>query len=193
MPNKTDMKQQQLKEVIKNVVEHKLAEAKGVAPKYGYIISGKNTDDPTLQLIGYGNMPASYWKRKIQGYAEELLKRIKNEDWNAAAYYMEKNSVFNSAVNMMKEVFEKDLKEIDTTLDSSAAETGLGDADKKELANLKAQSDKITTAVKKVEGDVAKLQATIQPKLQRAERDKAKLQKKQSDIIRKQQAIQDRA
>lgn len=188
------MKKSQLKEVIHNVVAHKLAEAKGEAPKYGYIISGKRSEDPTLQLIGYGNMPASLWKKKIEKYAEELLVRVKREDWSTAAYFMEKNSVFNSAVNMMKEIYEKDLKEIDTaTIDSSAAESGLSDTDKKDLANLKAQSDKITTNVKKIEGDVAKLQATIQPKLQRAEREKAKLQKRQADIIRKQQSIQDKA
>ena len=187
------MKKSQLKEVIHNVVAHKLAEAKGEAPKYGYIISGKRSEDPTLQLIGYGNMPASLWKKKIEKYAEELLARVKREDWNTAAYFMEKNSVFNSAVNMMKEIYEKDLNEIDTTLDSSAAEKGLSDTDKKELANLKMQSDKLTSSIKKIEGDIAKLQQTIQPKLQRAERMKAKLQKQQSDIIRKMQAIQDRA
>jgi chromosome segregation ATPase len=106
---------------------------------------------------------------------------------------MKQSSVFNLAVNMMNEIYEKDLNELDTTLDSSAAETGLTDADKKELANLKAQSDKLTANIKKIEGDVAKLQQTIQPKMQRAERMKAKLQKQQSDNIRKQQAIQDRA
>ncbi len=187
------MNKSTLREVIHNVVEHKLAEAKGVAPKYGYIISGKNTDDPQLQLIGYGNMPKTYWKKKLEDYADELMKRIKVGDWRAAAYFMEEKSVFNLAVNMMKEIYEKDLREIDISPDTSAAETGLSDADRKELANLKAQSDKITTAVKKVEGDVAKLQATIQPKLQRAERDKAKLQKRQADVIRKQQSIQDKA
>lgn len=189
------MKKSQLKEVIHNVVAHKLAEAKGEAPKYGYIISGKRSEDPTLQLIGYGNMPASLWKKKIEKYAEELLARVKREDWNTAAYFMEKNSVFNSAVNMMKEIYEKDLREVDAaaTIDPSAAESGLSDADKKDLANLKAQSDKITTNVKKIEGDVAKLQATIQPKLQRAERQKAKLQQQQANVIRKQQSIQDKA
>lgn len=135
---------------------------------------------------------ASQWKNKIEKYAEELLARVKREDWNTAAYFMEKNSVFNSAVNMMKEIYEKDLREIDISPDTSVVETGLTDADKKELANLKAQSDKITTGVKKIEGDIAKLQATIQPKLQRAEREKAKLQKRQADVIRKQQSIQDK-
>lgn len=187
------MNKSTLKEVIHNVVAHKLAEAKGQAPKYGYIISGKKSEDPSLQLIGYGNMPKSYWQKKLEGYADELMKRIKAGDWNAASYFMKESGVFNLAVNMMKEIYEKDLKEVDTTLDSSAAETGLSDADKKELANLKAQSEKLTSGVKKIEGDVAKLQQTIQPKMQRAERIKAKLQKQQSDNIRKQQAIQDRA
>jgi chromosome segregation ATPase len=187
------MNKSTLKEVIQNVVAHKLAETNGDASKYGYIISGKDTNDPHLQLIGYGNMPKSYWQKKLDGYADELKKRIKAEDWNAAVYFMKQSSVFNLAVNMMNEIYEKDLNELDTTLDSSAAETGLTDADKKELANLKAQSDKLTANIKKIEGDVAKLQQTIQPKMQRAERMKAKLQKQQSDNIRKQQAIQDRA
>lgn len=96
--------------------------------------------------------------------------------------------------NIIQEVVRRKLTEQDAaTMDSSAAETGLSDADKKELANLKAQSEKINTNVKKIEGEVAKLQQTIQPKIQRAERMKAKLQKQQADIIRKQQAIQDKA
>ncbi len=96
--------------------------------------------------------------------------------------------------SIIQEVVRRKLSEQDiTTIDTSAGETGLSDADKKDLANLKAQSDKLTTNIKKIEGDMAKLQQTIQPKIQRAERTKAKLQKQQSDIIRKQQAIQDRA
>jgi predicted nucleic acid-binding Zn-ribbon protein len=95
---------------------------------------------------------------------------------------------------VIQEIVRRKLSEVDGDVtDSSAAETGLSDADKKELANLKSQSDKLTTNIKKIEGEVAKLQQTIQPKIQRAERMKAKLQKQQADIIRKQQAIQDKA
>lgn len=93
---------------------------------------------------------------------------------------------------LIQEIVQRKLSEQDLT-DPAAGETGLSDADKKELANLKAQSDKLTTGIKKIEGDVAKLQQTIQPKMQRAERMKAKMQKQQADNIRKQQAIQDRA
>lgn len=187
------MKRTALKEVIQNVVAQKLAESKGTAPTYGYVISGKDTDDPTYQLIGYGNMPKKMWEKKLEIYAEELLKRIKNKDWRNSAYLMEKNGVFNSAVNMMKELDKKGVDEAVLPIDSSVGETGLTDADKKELAVLKSQSDKLTSDIKKIEGDVAKMQATIQPKMQRAERQKAKLQKQQSDVIRKQQSIQDRS
>lgn len=188
------MNKSQLKEVIQNVVARKLAEAAGQKPAtYGYILADKNTDDPRLQMIGYGNMPKSYWKKKILRDLDELKKYAEEENWNACAHLIEKNGVLYSSINMMKEIFEKKLKEIDSTLDSSAAETKLSDADTRELANLKAQSEKVNNSVKKIEGDVAKLQATIQPKIQRAEREKAKLQKRQSDIIRKQQSIQDKA
>jgi peptidoglycan hydrolase CwlO-like protein len=96
--------------------------------------------------------------------------------------------------SIIQEVVKRKLQEQGATdIDPAVGETGLSDADKKELANLKSQSDKITTNVKKIEGEVAKLQQTIQPKIQRAERMKAKLQKQQADIIRKQQAIQDKA
>lgn len=93
---------------------------------------------------------------------------------------------------IIQEMVQRKLTELDIT-DPTVGETGLSDADRKELANLKMQSDKLTANIKKIEGDVAKLQQTIQPKIQRAERTKAKLQKQQSDIIRKQQSIQDRA
>lgn len=188
------MNKSQLKEVIQNIVAIKLAEAAGQkTAKYGYIMADKNTNDPRLQMIGYGNMPKSYWMKKIVRDLDELKKYAEQENWNAAAHLIEKNGVLYSMINMMKEIFEQKLQEIDINPDTSTGETGLSDADRKELANLKAQSDKITTNVKKIEGDVAKIQAANQPKLQRAERMKAKLQKQQSDVIRKQQAIQDKA
>lgn len=102
------MNKDELKKIIKEVVLEKINEAHQKNPKYGYVM--KSTDaaddpsDPRLQLIGYGNMPKSFWKKKIEKYAEELLRRVKNDDWRAAAYFMEQKGVFNSAVNMMKEV-----------------------------------------------------------------------------------------
>lgn len=107
------MKKSQLKEVIQNIVERKLAESAGEkVSKYGYVMSDKETADPVYQLIGYGNMPRSLWEKKLERYAEELLKRVKNKDWKNAAYFMEKNGVFNSAVNMMKELSSEDIKEV---------------------------------------------------------------------------------
>lgn len=93
--------------------------------------------------------------------------------------------------SLIKEIVHRKLLEQDLT-DPTFGETGLTDADKKELANLKAQSDKLTSGIKKIEGDTAKLQQTIQPKMQRMERMKGKLQQQQSANIRKQQAIQDK-
>lgn len=190
------MKKSELKQLISEVVKRKLAEAKGKKPVYGYVMKdadGFNPNDPTYQLIGYGNMPKSMWEKKLERYAEELLKRVKNKDWRNAAYFMEKNGVFNTAVNMMKELSDEELNEVDVSaIDTSAGETGLSDTDKKELANLKGQSDKLTSSIKKIEGDMAKMQTAIQPKMQRWERQKAKLQKQQSDVIRKQQSIQDK-
>ena len=187
------MNKSQLKEVIQNVVARKLAEAAGKKPAmYGYIMADKNTDDPRLQMIGYGNMPKSYWKKKILRDLDELKKYAEEENWNACAHLVEKNGVLYSMLNMMKEIFEKNLEEVGTTVDTTAIDTNMSDADKKELANLKLQSDKLTTSIKKIEGDVAKLQSTIQPKIQRADRQKAKLQKQQSEIIRKQQSLQNK-
>lgn len=165
------MKKEQLKEVIRNVVAQKLAEAKGDAPRYGYIISGKRSEDPSLQLIGYGNMPASMWKRKLQGYAEELLKRIKDEDWNTAAYFMEKNSVFNTAVNMMKEIYVKDLKEIDVKSSTGGMETS-------------SQSD--------MKDQAAKADPTLQAKQEQLKNIQADVQKMEDEIKKRQGAIKER-
>lgn len=185
------MKREVLKEVIQNVVAQKLAEAKGTAPVYGYIISGKDTDDPTYQLIGYGNMPKSLWKKKLERYAEEILKRVKNDDWKNVAYYIEKNGVFGSAVNMMKELSEKDLKEIG---DVGAAEladtqTDMTDADKKQLATYQAALDKVTNDVRKIDADIAKLHAPVQRKIEGLERKKANLSKKQGQLVDRMNAL----
>lgn len=129
------MKKSQLKEVIHNIVTRKLAESSGQkVTNYGYVMSGKDTDDPTYQLIGYGNMPKSLWEKKLERYAEELLKRVKNKDWKNAAYFMEKNGVFNSAVNMMKELSDQSINELDSAdeMKEKAAQKALEDAKKKE-------------------------------------------------------------
>ncbi len=87
------MNRQHLREMIQNIVEHKLAEASGKAPVYGYIISGKDSDDPVLQMIGYGNMTKSAWKKKLEQDSQELAKMVAQENWSNAAHLIEKNSV----------------------------------------------------------------------------------------------------
>jgi hypothetical protein len=156
------MKKSQLKEIIHNIVSRKLQESVGQKKTtYGYIMADKDTDDPTLQLIGYGNMPKSLWKKKIERYAEELLKRVKNDDWRNAAYLMEKNGVFNSSVNMMKEVFIENLNEVDVTPSVSDM-----------AASKKAQ-------------DIQKKLATAQEKEQKALEKKRKIDKKHADFDRR--------
>lgn len=104
------MNKTQLKEAVRSVLAQRLAEAKGQTPaKYGYVLSDKNTPDPRLQLIGYGNMPASRWKEKIVKDLEELIKHVKSENYRGAAHLVAPNGVLHSEINMMKEVFEKDL------------------------------------------------------------------------------------
>jgi hypothetical protein len=106
------MKKSQFKQIVKEVVQKKLAEIKN-RPTYGYIMGDENSEDPTLQLIGYGNMPKSYWKRKILRDIDGLKKLIENENWEGAAYVMEKKGVLNNSINMMKEVFEDAPKDPD--------------------------------------------------------------------------------
>lgn len=138
------MKKSELKQLINEVVRRKLEENK--KPVYGYVMDPEKDDDPNdprYQLIGYGNMPKSFWKRKLERYAEELLKRIKDDDWKTAAYFMEKNGVFNSAVNMMKELSESDLNEIDDaeTIKQKTAQKNLDAAKKKQEDALKKKRD----------------------------------------------------
>ena len=96
--------------------------------------------------------------------------------------------------NIIQEVVRRKLNEQDlATVDSSAGETGLSDADKKKLENLQAQSDKLTANIQQVEGDIAKLKQIIQPKIEKAERTLKNLQTQRANVIGKQQSIQRRA
>jgi uncharacterized membrane-anchored protein YjiN (DUF445 family) len=191
------MKKSQLKEIIHKIVSRKLQEAKSTPAVYGYVMKDpSNTDpnDPTLQLIGYGNMPKSLWKKKIERYAEELLKRVKNEDWKNAAYFLEKNGVFNSSVNMMKEVFsEKGIKEADENPMSGVLPKDKIDSEQdtvdprtqRDIDAAQKNIDKVTADIRKLDGMKSKLEEPVRRKLQDIERKKAALQKKQGQETKK--------
>lgn len=192
------MKKSELKQVISEIVRRKLDEAKAKNPTYGYVMTPEKDDDPSdprLQLIGYGNMPRSYWKRKIEKYAEELLKRIKNDDWRTAAYFMEKNGVFNSAVNMMKEVSEDDLKE---QLDAGGTETSSEvpkedpkDIRKqKEMESLKKKQTDLNDKIRQIDATKQKLEDPIRRKVQDLERRKAPEVKKLGAVTKQIQDLQ---
>lgn len=166
------MKKSELKTLIFEIVQRKLNEsnhfgADQVADSVNRIIEEKGSPNAIEILTHHGS---------------DSLKVIEVYHNNGTLY-------LSVEANPPEKLNELDL----STVDTSAGENGLGDSDKKELANLKSQSDKLTAGIKKIEGDVAKMQTAIQPKMQRWERQKAKLQKQQSDVIRKQQSIQDKA
>lgn len=192
------MKKSQLKEIIHNIVSRKLQESVGQKKTtYGYVMSDKDTDDPTLQLIGYGNMPKSLWKKKIERYAEELLKRVKNDDWRNAAYLMEKNGVFNSSVNMMKEVFSENLNEVDVesnTADQTSDQTpDPAEAKKqKELVDLKKKQTDLNDKVRKMDAAKQKLEDPIRRKIQNLEIKKAPVVKQLGAVTKQIQDIENK-
>ena len=133
------MKKSELKQVISEIVRRKMGEK---TSSYGYVMkpmAGDDPSDPRLQLIGYGNMPKSYWQKKLEKYAEELLQRVKDGDWKTAAYFMEKNSVFNLAVHMMNDISSDDLKE---QLGTGAEET-TSDTPKQDPVDIRKQKEMV--------------------------------------------------
>jgi hypothetical protein len=188
------MNKSQLREVVHNIVSRKLKEAKGVeTSKYGYIIADKNTDDPRLQMIGYGNKPKSFWINKIQEDVQNLLNYVKYEDWRAAAHIIEKNGVLYSEINMMKEIFEKDIKEADENpmtdiLSKNSTDTDQPEVDprkQKDIDSVQKNIDRITADIRKLDGLKSKLEEPVRRKLQDIERRKAALQKKQGNETKK--------
>ena len=161
------MKKSELKNLISEIVQRKLNE------------SSSETANSVNKLCHQGDIKDV---KIVMHGGSQNLEII--EVW-------ENNGVLYFSVNTTSVEQNETIQEIGD-IDTSAGETGLSDSDKKELANLKGQSDKLTSGVKKIEGDMAKLQTAIQPKMQRWERQKAKLQKQQADVIRKQQSIQDK-
>jgi predicted RNase H-like nuclease (RuvC/YqgF family) len=185
------MKKSELKQVISEIVRRKMG---GKTSSYGYVMKPMADDDPNdprLQLIGYGNMPKSYWQKKLEKYAEELLQKVKDGDWNAAAYYMEKNSVFNLAVNMMKDVSSDDLKEqMDT--DSEELQQDPRDVRKqKEMESLKKKQNNLNDKIRQIDATKQKLEDPIRRKIQDLERRKAPEVKKLGAVTKQIQDLQD--
>lgn len=113
------MKKSELKKIISEIVRRKLNDKKS---NYGYIMtpqSGDDPKDPRLQLIGYGNMPKSYWIKKILKDLDTLKKYAEEENWDACAHLVEKNGVLYSTLNMMKDIYGNYLEEIATTQTST--------------------------------------------------------------------------
>jgi len=158
---RNNMKREFLQEVIKNIVAHKLSEINAKGGKYGYVIANKDTDNPTLQMVGYGNMPASAWKNKIINELKDLLSKVEADDWRNAKHALEPNGVLHSSINMMAEIFAEDLNEIDQT--QTAADTA---------------------AAKKLE-DAQKKLAAAQEKERKALEDKRKIDKSKADFDRR--------
>lgn len=172
------MKKSQLKEVIQNVVARKLAESAGQKPaKYGYVLADKNTDDPRLQMIGYGNMPKSYWKKKILRDLDELKKYAEEENWNACAHLVEKNGVLYSMINMMKEVFEGKLKEQlafdNETAKDNPKKNPVDLKNQEKLASLKKTQSDLHDKIGRIDAKKQELEDPIRRKVQDLDRKKA--------------------
>ena len=187
------MKKSVLKEVIQNIVANKLAEARGEPAKYGYVVSGKGTDDPVIQLLGHSNMPANAWKNKIERDVKDLLARVQREDWRGAAYYFKQHSVLSNAVNMMEEIYtDNKLKEADvgSTDSAAAANPSLNsssptDRNKLELDKYQKQLDKVTNDIKEAESNIAKRMDSVNKANKQDELRKQQLTKHQGPLIKK--------
>jgi len=189
------MKKSELKQVISEIVRRKMGEK---TSSYGYVMkpmAGDDPSDPRLQLIGYGNMPKSYWQKKLEKYAEELLQRVKDGDWKTAAYFMEKNSVFNLAVNMMNDISSDDLKEqLGTGAEETTSDTPKQDPvdirKQKEMVALQKKQTDINDKIRRIDATKQKLEDPIRRKIQDLERRKSPEVKKLGSVTKQIQNLQ---
>jgi len=188
------MKKSVLKEIVQNIIAQKLLEAKtGKPSKFGYIISGKGTEDPTLQMNGFGNMTKSAWKKKIEHDVKDLLARVQADDWSGAVYYLQQNGVLHSAINMMDEVLsDPKLKEQLAAPTADGADvapvlnTGTpSDRNSVELAKEQKKLTDLTNHIKVLEASIAKRMDAINKANQKDERQKEMLTKRQAPVIHK--------
>jgi hypothetical protein len=117
----------QLKEVIRKIVERKLNEISSEHPanepihsEYGYIMpdSKANSDDPRVQLNGYGNMPLSAWKKKVISELEETVRYAKQGNFKAIQYLLgtrrlksQYGSVMSNTINLIVDLDKSELQE----------------------------------------------------------------------------------
>ncbi len=178
--------------MVQNIVAQKVMEAKGKPARYGYIISGKGTEDPTLQMIGYGNMLATQWKNKILRDLEDLKKQVQNDNWHNAAYLIQEDGVLHSQIAMMDEILtDPKLKEAVGSTDSAEASnpplnTGtVGDRDRTELMKYQKRLDELTNDIKALEASIAKRMDSVNKLNRKDEVRKQQLTKQQGPIIKK--------
>jgi len=180
------MNKTQLKEVIHNIVEQKITSNNTgeKASSYGYIIADKDTKNPRIQLIGYGNMPKNIWKEKIVRDITDLKKLVEDENWQAAAYIVDSKGILHNALNMMKEIFsDSTIKEIES---NNTSPNTLA------INTYKNKLNKTTNDLRKVDTEASRLQEPVRTKVQRLDRKKADLQKKQSRLIDKLNSLKDK-
>jgi hypothetical protein len=193
------MKKSELKLVIKEIIQRKLNEAAKQESKFGYIMKDKDSksDDPRIQMIGYGNMPLSYWKKKVVKDAEELVEKLKYDDWRAARHIIKTNGVLYSMINMLYDILEDErLKEqtlgaVKNPLQSDKPQdekktsddtSNMSDVDKAKIADLKKSQERFNNDIRKIDGVVQKLKAPVLKKTQDLERKKASLQQKAGKV-----------
>jgi hypothetical protein len=186
------MKRAVLQEAIQNIFAHKLLEAKGAANKYGYVLSGKGTPDPVLQMNGFGNMAASAWKKKIMRDIADLAKKVNADDWHGAEYLLRPDGILHNSIAMMDECMsDPKLREAIGSTDSNAAanpplNTGtIADRDKTDLMKYEKRLADLTNSIKELEAKIADRMESINKANKHDEIRKAQLTRQQGPIIKK--------
>lgn len=185
-----------LKEIVNNIVANKLKEAKGKPVKYGYVLSGKGTDDPVLQLVGHGNSRASHWKKVIEREVVTLLNKVKQGDWRSVSYMIKDGSVLSDAVGMMDEIYTAaDLKEDLSTNSAAAANPSIETNDavsraQGDMAKYRKKLDDTSVTIKDLESKITRREEPVKKANARDQLQIDRLKKQQGPIIDKMNGIQ---
>lgn len=126
------MKRSELKQLMKEIYQRKLAEIGdrmgGVVPpsgnsndrfsvpaeksptkggaKYGYV-AGEHNGEPLVQIVGYGKMTLKQLKNSAVDEISKLIKAVRDENYGAARHVIEMEGMLDLFLNALVEIGEK--------------------------------------------------------------------------------------
>ncbi len=181
------MKKSELKEVIKTVLIRKLNEVADVVDmkgnkvkpeQYGLVID-KNSDDPIVQVVGYGKMKYSNLKSAIEQTVDVVKKEIKAKNYDNALHYTDPKGILILMMKAAQEIegeLADGVNEVmgqsispDAVADALSSSTQNNPADQKKVMDLEKQKNDLQSKLDITKGQMSKALTPYQRKIKQDE------------------------